>query len=123
MTMLYIKYTSFVSCCCREDFFIYCHYKSMVDNDTPGAWPVWTPGVPLAALIKGSIIHWSTQHMKAMVSEKKIFFKVFPMTPPGWDRMDPRGRIYSRIYKEDHYTLLHTNYESFGSCGFGEEYF
>ena len=86
MTMLYIKYTSFVSCCCREDFFIYFHYKSMVDNDMPGAWPVWTPGAPLAAFIKESIIHWSTQHMKAlghMVSEKKIFFYVFPMTPPG----------------------------------------
>ena len=51
MTM-YIKYTSFVSCCCREDFFIYFHYKSMVDNDMPGAWPVWTPWAPLAAFIK-----------------------------------------------------------------------
>ena len=56
MTMLYIKYTSFVSCCCREDFFIYFHYKSMVDNDMPGAWPVWTPGAPLAAFIKENII-------------------------------------------------------------------
>ena len=40
--------------------------------------------------------------------------------------MDPRGmvgRIYSRIYKEVHNTLLHTKYESFGSCGFGEEDF
>ena len=40
--------------------------------------------------------------------------------------MDPRGtfgRIYSRICKEDHYTLLHTKYESFGSCGFREEDF
>ena len=40
--------------------------------------------------------------------------------------MDPRGtvgRIYSRIYKEDHYTLLLTKYESFGSCGFGKEDF
>ena len=40
--------------------------------------------------------------------------------------MDFRGmvvRIYSRIYKEDHYTLLHTKYESFGPCGFGEEDF
>ena len=36
--------------------------------------------------------------------------------------MDPRGTI-GRIYKEDHYTLLHTKYESFGSCGFREEYF
>ena len=81
MTMLYIKYTSFVSCCCREDFFIYFHYKSMVDNDMPGAWPVWTPGEPLAAFIKERIIHWSTQHMKAlghMVSEKKMFFMFFP---------------------------------------------
>ena len=45
-------------------------------SDMPGAWPVWTPGAPLAAFIKESIIHWSTQHMKAlghMVLEKKIF--------------------------------------------------
>ena len=123
MTMLYIKYTSFVSCCCREDCFIYFHYKSMVDNDMPGAW-LWTPGAP----IKESIIHWSTQPMKAlghMVSEK-IFFYVFAVTPTGRGRMDPRGRvgrIYSRIYKEDHYTLLHTKYESFGPCGFREKDF
>ena len=53
----------------------------MVDNDMPGAWPVWTPGAPLAAFIKESIIHWPTQHMKAlghMVSEKKIFLNFFP---------------------------------------------
>ena len=40
--------------------------------------------------------------------------------------MDPRGmvgRICSRIYKEDHFTLLHTKYESFGPCGFKEEDF
>ena len=76
MTMLYIKYTSFVSCCCRVDFFIYFHYKSMVDNDMAGAWPV----------------------------------------------MDPRGTV-GRIYKEEHYTLLQTKYESSGPCGFGEEDF
>ena len=128
MTMLYIKYTSFVSCCCREDFFIYFHCKSMVDNDMPGAWPVWTPGAPLAAFITDSIIHWSTQHLKAlghMVSEKKIFF-VFCFShnaPQGGACKEPRGRICSRIYKEDHFTLLHTKYESFGSCGFGEENF
>ena len=34
--------------------------------------------------------------------------------------MDPRGTV-GRIY--DHYTLLHTKYESFGSCGFREEDF
>ena len=36
--------------------------------------------------------------------------------------MDPRGTV-GMIYKEDHYTLLHTKYESFGPCGFGEEDF
>ena len=36
--------------------------------------------------------------------------------------MDPRGTV-GRIYIEDHYTLLHTKYESSGSCGFGEEDF
>ena len=37
--------------------------------------------------------------------------------------MDPRGRA-GRIYKEDHYTLLQTNYESSGGpCGLGEEDF
>ena len=50
--------------------------------------------------------------MKALglvVSEKKIFY-VFPITHPGRARMDPRGTV-GRIYKEDHYTLLHTKYE------------
>ena len=98
MTMLYIKYTSFVSCCCREDFFTYFHYKSMVDNDMPGVWPVWTPGAPMAAFIQDSIIHWSTQHMKAlghMVSEK-IFF-VFPMTPPGWGPYGPQEHSWQDL--------------------------
>ena len=36
--------------------------------------------------------------------------------------MDPRAKV-SRIYTEDHYTLLHTKYESSGPCGFREEDF
>ena len=63
--------------------------------------------------------------MKALglvVSEKKIFF-CFTHDPlravPVWA---PRGTV-GRIYKEDHYTLLHTKYESFGPCGFGEKDF
>ena len=36
--------------------------------------------------------------------------------------MDPRGTV-GRIYKEEHYTLLHTKYESSGPCGFGEYFF
>ena len=48
------------------------------------------------------------------------FFYVFPMTPPGQGRMDPRGTVGN---KEDHYTLLKTKYESFGPCGFRDEDF
>ena len=62
--------------------------------------------------------------MKALglVVPEKIFY-VLPMTPPrGGARMDPRGTV-GRIYKEDHYTLLLTKYESSGPCGFGEEDF
>ena len=36
--------------------------------------------------------------------------------------MDPRGTL-GRIYKEDHYTLLHTKYESSGPYSFREEDF
>ena len=42
--------------------------------------------------------------------------------PRGGAIFDPRGMV-GRIYKEDHYTLLHTKYESSGPCGFGEEDF
>ena len=31
--------------------------------------------------------------------------------------------MVGRIYKDDHYTLLHTKYESSWPCGFGEEDF
>ena len=80
-----------------QRFFIYFHYKSMVDNDMPGAWPVWTQGAPLAAFIKESIIHWPTQHMKALghiVSEKKIFF---PLTPPGRGPYGPQGHSWQDL--------------------------
>ena len=78
----------------------------MVDNDMPGAWPVWTPGAPLAASIKERIIHWSTQHMKAlghMVSEKKVFY-VFPMTPPGRGPYGPHGAQLAGFIKR---TTIH----------------
>ena len=42
--------------------------------------------------------------------------------PWGGAIFDPRGMV-GRIYKEGHYILLHTKYESSGSCGFGEEVF
>ena len=46
----------------------------------------------------------------------------FPMTPTGGACIDPRSTV-GGIHKEDHYTLLHTQYESSGSCGFGVEDF
>ena len=69
--------------------------------------------------------------MKALglvVSEKKIFLcfshckSMGANDPRGGAIFDPRGMI-GRIYIEDNYTLLHTKYESFGPCGFGEEDF
>ena len=45
-----------------------------------------------------------------------------PITPPGRGLYGPWGTV-GRIYKEDHYTLLHTKYERSGTCGFGEEDF
>ena len=69
--------------------------------------------------------------MKALglvVSEKKILL-CFPHCksmgandPKGWAIFYPRGMV-GRIYKQDHYMLLHTKYESSGLCGFGEEDF
>ena len=69
--------------------------------------------------------------MKALdlvVSEKKIFLcfshckSMGANDPRGGARMDPRGMV-GRIYKEDHYTLLQSKYESSGPLGFGEEDF
>ena len=97
----------------------------MVDNDMPGAWPVWTPGAPLAGFIKRNTVHCYKQNMKALclvVSEKKIFLCFFPMIPPGRARVYHRGMV-GRIYKEDHFILLQIKYESSGPCGFGEEDF
>ena len=44
------------------------------------------------------------------------------MMPPGRGPYGPQVTV-GRIYKEDHYTLLLTKYESSGPCGFGEEDF
>ena len=75
--------------------------------------------------IKRTTTHCYIQNMKALghvVSEKKIFLCFAPSRPWGGACMDPRGTV-GRIYKEDHYTLLHTKYERSGTCGFGEEDF
>ena len=123
--MLHTKYESSGPCGFREeDFFLYFHH------DAPGAGPVWTTGAQLAGFVKRNTIYCYTQNMKALglvVSEKKIFLCSThdpppPPPPRGGARMDPRGTV-GRIYKEDHYTLLLTKYESSGPCGFREEDF
>ena len=84
MTMLYIKYTSFVSCCCREDFFIYFHYKYMVDNDMPGAWPVWTPGT-IGSIYKGeynTLVHTTYESSGPYGFGEEDFF-MFSHDAPG----------------------------------------
>ena len=83
----------------------------MADNDAPKAWPIGTPGSPLAGIIKGLTKHCFTQNIKAlglMVSEKKIFFTFFPiislwrpMTLQGVANLEPRGMI-GRIYEGYH---------------------
>ena len=57
-----------------------------------------------------------------VVSEKKIFLCFSHDCPQGGAHLDPRSTV-GRIYKEDHYSLLHTKYESSGPCGFREEDF
>ena len=57
-----------------------------------------------------------------VVLEKKIFLCFAPSRPQDGACMDSRDTV-GRIYKEDHYTLLHTKYESSGPCSFGEDFF
>ena len=87
------------------------------------------PRGTVGSIYKGeyyTLVHTTYESSGPYGFGEKDFFYVFPMTPPEWGPMDPRGKvgqIYSRIYKEDHYNMLHTKYESFGPCGFGEEDF
>ena len=90
-------------------------YKSIVDNDMPRAWPIWTPGAPLAGFIKRSTIHCSTQNMKALghVVSEKIFLCFSNCKSMG--AIDPRvGAIFysrdmiRRIYVKLQITMLHT---------------
>ena len=103
----------------EEDFFL------CFSHDAPGACPVWTQAVRLAGFIKRTTIQCYTQNRNALVvvSEKKIFLcfshckSMGANDPRSRAIYDPRGMV-GRIYKEDHYTLLHTKYKSSGPCGF-----
>ena len=93
----------------------------MVDNDMPGAWPVWTPGALLAAFIKENIIHWSTQHMKAlghMVSEKKIFLCFSHDDPGAGPVWTPGARLAEFIAGFIKRTTIHCYTQNMKSLGF-----
>ena len=105
-------------------FMFFFSIVSLCQLKTPRAGPFLTPGAWLARFVKETTTHRYIQNMKALslvVSEKNIFLCFFPMTRGG-ACMEPRGTV-STIYKEDHYTLLHAKYESFGPCCFGEDFF
>ena len=101
--------------------------RRTTDGRTPDhGHPISSPCEPDGSgELKRTTTHCYIQNMKALghvVSEKKIFLCFAPTRPRGGTCMDPRGTV-GRIYKEDHYTLLHTKYERSGTCGFGEEDF
>ena len=129
-TVLLTKYESSGPCGFgEEDFFYVFPIVSLWELMTPGAGPFLTPGARLAGFIKRNTIYCYKQNMKALglVVSEKIFVCFTHDTPPppppqGGACMNPRGTV-GRIYKEDHYTVLLTKYESSGPCGFGEEDF
>ena len=85
-TLLRTKYECSGPCCFGEDdFFHVFPIESLWELMTPGAGPFLTPGTWLAGFIKRTTTHCHIQNMKALglVVAEKIFFYVFPMTPPG----------------------------------------
>ena len=55
---------------------------------------MWNTGAQLAGFIKRSTVYCYKQNMKTLglvVSEKKIFFYVLPMNPPGRSPYGPQG--------------------------------
>ena len=88
----------------KKIFSYFSHYKPILDNDAPGAWPIWAPGTRLAGFIKGLTKHCFTQNIKAlglMVSEKKIFY-VFSYymeanDHPGRGQLGPQGHDWQDL--------------------------
>ena len=127
-TLLHTKYESSGPCGFgEEDFLCFSHCMSMGANDPRGG-AIFDPRGMVGRISKED--HYTLLHTKYESSgpcgfgEEDLFY-VFHMTPPPpplWARIYPRGTV-GRIYKEDHYTLLHPKYESSGPCGFGEEDF
>ena len=79
LTLLHTKYIGFRPCGFREDFFIFFHYKPMLDNDAPGAWPIWAS---VGRIYEGG--HKTLIHIKYSSSgshgfRKEDFFRFSPL--------------------------------------------
>ena len=125
ITMLHIKYTSFVPCSCREEeFFMYFHYKSLVDNDMPGACPIWTPRGTVGRIYKEKYTKYESSGPCGLGEDFFMFFPIVSLwellTPLGGTIFDPRGMI-RRIYVKLQITILYTKYRSFCFCSFRKE--
>ena len=82
----------------------------------------------MAGFIKKITVHCYTQNMKALdlvVLEKRTFLCFSHDAPGAWPVWTPGARLAGFIKRTTKhcYTLLHTKYESSGSCGFGEDFF
>ena len=125
-TLLLTKYESSVPCGFIEDFLCFSHCKSMGANDPRGG-AIFDPRGMIGRIYKKdyyTLLHTKYEGSGPCGFRRRRFFYVLPMTPPppGGACMDPGGTV-GRIYKEDHYTLLHTKYERSWTCCFGEEDF
>ena len=76
----------------EKDFFMYFHFKSMVDNGMPGAWPVWTPRGTVGRVYNEE--YYTLLYMKHESSGPCGFGEIFlcfsncksvgAIDPPGW---------------------------------------
>ena len=101
-------------------------------HDIPGAWPVWTPGHGWQDLLREPlyIVHtkWESSGPCGFGEDDLFFLCLSHCKPMGANGprdgviFDSRDMV-SRIYKEDHYTLLLTKYERSRPYGLGEDFF
>ena len=64
----------------KKIFSYFSHYKPILDNDAPGAWPIWAPGTRLAGFMKGLLNIDTHKIFKLWVSwfQKRRFFRFSP---------------------------------------------
>ena len=129
ITMLHTKYRSIGFCCFREeDIFHVFSIVSLWQIKMPPSGACMHPRATVSRIYKedpNTLLHtkYESSGPCGFVEEDFLCFSHDPPPPPpqGGACMDPSGTV-GRIYKEDHYTLLHKKYESSGHCGGGEDF-